>query len=159
MNGLYLGIGGNAGNRREFLAEAKKEIGVKIGPILKESSIYKTAAWGKTDQPDFFNQVLYLSTKLSAQSTLKTCLEIEKKLGRNRTEKWAARTIDIDILFFNHDIIKSKKLTVPHPHIQDRNFVLEPLLEIAPHLIHPVFRKKIFTLHRLSPDLLPVEKL
>lgn len=159
MNGLYLGIGGNSGNRRAFLTKAKKLIGINIGVIKNESSIYQTAAWGKTDQQDFYNQAIFVLTNLPAQEVLLQCLKIEESIGRVRVEKWCSRIIDIDVLFYNNDIIKTKNLSVPHPHIQDRNFVLAPMQEIAPHYIHPVLRKKIFTLYHNSPDKLAVKKV
>lgn len=159
MNGIYLGIGGNKGNRAQYISRARDFITNEIGNIAALSAIYQTAAWGNTEQQDFYNQVLFVKTKLSAKDALKKCLEIEVKLGRERKYKWSSRTIDIDILFFNRDIINSKNLKVPHPHLHERNFVLFPLNEIAPHYIHPVFRKKIFTLLKNSPDKLPVKKV
>ncbi len=159
MNGVYLGIGGNVGNRAYYLDKARAKITGLIGPILRESSIYKTAAWGNTEQQDFYNQVLYVRTKLEPASLLKTCLEIEKEMGRQRDVKWSARTIDIDILFFNNTIIQKERLQIPHPHAHLRNFVLIPMEEIAPHYIHPIFRKKIRTLLKQCPDILPVSKV
>jgi len=159
MNGIYLGIGGNEGHRAQNVRQAQSFISTSIGSIVKTSSVYQTAAWGNTEQPDFYNQVLLVKTELSAKDCLKQCLAIEKKLGRIRSGQWSGRTMDIDILFFNQEIIRSKKLTVPHPYLHERNFVLVPLNEIAPHFIHPVFRKKIFTLLKNSPDKLPVKKV
>ena len=159
MNGIYIGIGGNQGQRASFLSKARAQIMLEIGPINKASSIYQTAAWGATEQADFYNQVLYVRSKLSPLPCLEKCLAIEKSLGRKRTDKWSSRTIDIDILFYNNEVIKNKKLEVPHPYIQDRNFVLVPLHEIAPHYTHPVLRKKIFTLLKNCKDDLPVKKL
>lgn len=159
MNGIYLGIGGNEGDRMRNIQAAQREIIKKIGPIKKSSATYITAAWGQTKQPDFYNQVLFIKTKLTAIACLEKCQKIENDLGRKRTEKWGRRTMDIDILFFNKEIIKSKKLQIPHPHLHERNFVLIPLHEIAPHFIHPIFRKKIFTLLKNSPDELRVNKV
>jgi len=159
MNGIYLGIGGNEGDRAQNVRQAQSFISKSIGSIVQTSSVYQTAAWGNTEQPDFYNQVLLVETKLSANNCLKQCRGIEKKLGRVRSGQWSGRTMDIDILFFNQEIIRSKKLTVPHPYLHERNFVLVPLNEIAPHFIHPVFRKKIFTLLKNSPDKLPVKKV
>lgn len=159
MNGIYLGIGGNEGNRAHFLAKTRERIAERIGHIEKCSSIYQTAAWGETNQKDFYNQVLFIKTKYTAQESMNLCLEIEKELGRERKQKWGSRTIDIDILFYGRAIINSKKLIIPHPHLHKRNFVLVPMHEIAPHFIHPVLRKKIFTLLRNSPDELAVKKV
>ena len=159
MNGVYLGIGGNEGNRLLYLEKAKELIREEIAPIAKESSIYKTAAWGEENQPDFYNQVIYLKTELGAQECLKKCLSIEKKLGRKRQHKWSSRTIDIDILFYGSKIISRSNLKIPHPHLHERNFVLVPMHEIAPHFVHPVFRKKIFTLLKECTDNLDVKRI
>ena len=159
MNGVYLGIGGNAGERAENLRLARKAITEKIGAIIKSSSVYKTAPWGNTKQADFYNQVLFVKTNLPVEKVLKESLAIEDELGRKRTKKWGPRTMDIDILFYNNDIIKKKNLNIPHPRLTERNFVLVPMNEIAPHFIHPVCRKKIFTLLRNSPDKLPTIKI
>ena len=159
MNGIYLGIGGNKGNRSKYLEQARLLISNELGTIIKTSTIYQTAAWGKTNQQDFYNQVLFVKSPLSPTESIKKCLVIETALGRERSNKWDSRTIDIDILFYNHEIINSKNLQVPHPYLHERNFVLVPLHEIAPHFIHPVFRKKILTLLKQSPDQLAVKKV
>lgn len=159
MNGIYLGIGGNVGNRKENLSKARQLIAEYFGEIKSASSIYQTAAWGKTDQQDFYNQVLFVKTKLASEQCMKNCLEIENQLGRKRTDKWSSRTIDIDILFYNSEIINKPNLKIPHPFIQERNFVLAPLAEIAPYFIHPVLRKRIKTLLKNTPDKLSVKKV
>ncbi len=159
MNGIYLGIGGNQGDRANYLAKARNLIHQQLGPIIKQSTIYQTAAWGLTEQQDFYNQVLYLKSSLSAKSCMNACLEIETALGRRRDHKWGQRTIDIDILFYNQDHIKTKNLKIPHPHLHERKFVLVPLNEIAPHFIHPVLGRKVFTLLRNCPDKLSVKKV
>jgi 2-amino-4-hydroxy-6-hydroxymethyldihydropteridine diphosphokinase len=157
MNGVYLGIGGNKGNRAQLLAKAQRLIASHIGRITSQSSLYETAAWGNTKQANFLNQVLKVETKLNAPQCMQACLDIEKELGRTRNQKWESRTMDLDILFFNNEIIKTKSLIVPHPHLHERNFVLAPLCEIAPHFLHPVLRKKIFTLYRNATDQLEVK--
>ena len=159
MNKLYLLLGSNMGNSKQKLAEATKHITKDIGKVLRYSHLYQTAAWGKTDQPDFLNQVIVVETKLSAQQTITTILAIEKKMGRVRTEKNAPRIIDIDILFFNKEIINEKDLIVPHPQLQNRRFVLIPLNELSPQFIHPVKKKTIHYLLRVCPDKLPVNKI
>ena len=159
MNKLYLLLGSNMGNSNQKLDEATKHIAKVIGKILRHSHLYRTAAWGKTDQPDFLNQVLVVETKLSAQQTISSILAIEKKMGRVRTEKNAPRIIDIDILFFNKDIINEKDLIVPHPQLQNRRFVLVPLNELSPRFIHPLNKKTIHYLLRVCPDKLPVNKI
>jgi 2-amino-4-hydroxy-6-hydroxymethyldihydropteridine diphosphokinase len=144
MNRAYLILGGNIGNRLENLEKTRKLIDEKAGRILKKSGIFNTAAWGKTDQPDFYNQALLIETELDPKSLLNELLHIEALAGRIRNgEKWAERTMDIDILFYNEEVIKTENLKIPHPHLQDRRFVLTPLADIAPDLIHPVFHKSV----------------
>lgn len=159
MNSAYLLIGGNLGNRIENLTKAISAIEKDIGKIIKVSTIYQTASWGITDQPDFLNQVLLVTTKFSAAETMQIILSVENKMGRIRTLKNASRIIDIDILFFNDEIINSRLLTIPHPEIQNRKFVLIPLNEIAPQLLHPVFKQSIQNLLSTSKDKLEVKPL
>jgi len=147
------------GNSTELLSNAIEQIENKIGPLLLKSNLYATAAWGNTSQPDFLNQVIEVATKLDATETLKEILSIEKNMGRIRTVKNAPRIIDIDILFFNNEIINRIDLIVPHPEIQNRRFVLTPLHEIAPQMIHPVLNKTIDQLLSFCPDQLAVKKI
>jgi 2-amino-4-hydroxy-6-hydroxymethyldihydropteridine diphosphokinase len=156
MNITYLLIGGNLGLRENTLAEARTFIKKDVGNIRKSSSIYETAAWGITNQPDFLNQVLEVETKLSAHDVLIKILAIEKTMGRIRTRKNASRIIDIDILFFNNEIINDPGLTVPHPEVQNRKFALVPMAEIAPGLKHPLFKRTIKELLSTSGDTLEV---
>jgi 2-amino-4-hydroxy-6-hydroxymethyldihydropteridine diphosphokinase len=143
MNKAYLLIGGNMGDRLANLEMAKLAIYQEIGPILLSSSMYETAAWGKEDQPAFLNQALLIETNLIAHDLMMALLAIEKNMGRIRQEHLGPRTIDLDIIFFNDQIIDSANLTIPHPQIQKRNFVLTPLKEIAPNFIHPILKKSI----------------
>ena len=159
MNTVYLLLGSNLGNSKEQLLFAIKNIKKNIGKVIKSSSLYSTAAWGNTEQPDFLNQVIIVETALTPLLLLKEILLIEKKMGRVRTVKNAARIIDIDILFFNNDIINTKSLTVPHPEIQNRCFVLTPLAEIAATHKHPVLKKTIKELLKICPDKLNVQKI
>ena len=159
MNKLYLLLGSNMGDSNKRLTDAKKMIEKNIGKIVTESSIYRTAAWGKEDQPDFLNQIVVATSKLSAKDVLKEIFVIEKEMGRERTFKNAARVIDIDILFFNDDIIDSENLTVPHSQIQNRKFVLIPLVEIAPDLKHPKLNKSPLELLNICTDKLNVQKI
>ena len=131
----------------------------KIGKVIRQSGLYQTAAWGKTDQPDFLNQVIVADTRLTAAQTMETILSIETAMGRIRTEKNAPRIIDIDILFFNKEIIHKKNLSVPHPSIHLRRFVLVPLNELAPTFIHPVLQKTNHQLLMKCPDGLNVKKI
>lgn len=158
-NKAYLLLGSNMGDSRAELEKAKKEIEKQMGPVISVSSVYRTAAWGKEDQPDFLNLALITETNMSAGEVLKTALDIEKKSGRTRSEKYAARTIDIDIIFFNSDIISEEHLHVPHPQMQKRRFVLEPLNEIAASYMHPLLHKKTAELLAECDDPLNVQKI
>jgi 2-amino-4-hydroxy-6-hydroxymethyldihydropteridine diphosphokinase len=159
LNNVYLLLGSNMLEPEKQLELAKKYIQQSAGKILHSSSLYRTAAWGKTDQPDFLNQVLQVQTKFNAEQLLKDVLGIEEKMGRIRTEKNAPRIIDIDILFFNEDIISSKNLTVPHPEIYRRRFVLTPLAELSPDFIHPVLHKNMQEMLDSCSDELNVQKI
>lgn len=158
MNEVYLLTGGNIGNRLVFLSKAKEAINNKCGRILQASSIYETAAWGLENQEAFLNQVLKIKTSLTPDDLLKSILQIEGELGRKRELKYGPRTIDIDILLFNDEIIDRQGLKIPHPQIQNRRFVLIPLNEIASDKIHPVFQKPVSQLLAECPDLLEVNK-
>lgn len=131
------------GDRLANLEMAKLAIQKEIGPILINSSIYETAAWGKEDQPAFFNQALIIETNLIANDLMMTLLAVEKNMGRIRQEHLGPRTIDLDIIFFNDQIIQTENVTIPHPQMQKRNFVLTPLNEIAPDYIHPILKRSI----------------
>ena len=159
MNKVFLITGGNLGDRGENLQQAAGLIFQRIGKIEKNSKIYETEAWGIKDQPAFYNQVLVIKTNLSAQKVLDSILQIEEEMGRKRTFKNAARIIDIDILFFNDDIVNEQNLQIPHPHIGDRRFVLLPLNEVAPQMMHPVFKKTISELLSITGDQLKVTAL
>ena len=135
-----------------------QEIQLHCGNIAHESSIYETAAWGNTRQAAFLNQAISIRTKLSPDDLMKKLLEIEQKLGRVRTEKYGPRTIDLDILFYDSLIYHSAIVTLPHPAIQDRKFVLIPLAELSPGKIHPVYKKTIRRLLKECADQLAVIK-
>ncbi len=158
MNKVYLLLGSNAGNRKDFINSAIRQLISKGCICIAMSSFYETAAWGKEDQPDFLNLVICIETSLSPTELLNLNQEIEKSAGRQHTEKWAQRTLDIDILFYNNDIIDLPDLKVPHPFLQDRRFTLIPLAEIAPGLIHPGFKKTVVQLLAECPDKLEVRK-
>jgi 2-amino-4-hydroxy-6-hydroxymethyldihydropteridine diphosphokinase len=159
MNYAYLLTGANLGKREEQLAFAANLLRERCGTIIDRSSLYETAPWGKTDQPNFLNQALVIETDLSARETLNLILSIENLMGRDRTEKNGPRIIDVDILFFNHQIIREPGLVIPHPEMANRRFVLEPLNEIAPAFIHPVSYKPVSQLLMECGDLLPVKKI
>ena len=158
MNKTYLLLGSNIGNSKARLSKATLQIKKHIGNVTRQSSVYATAAWGNTKQPDFLNQVIIVETKLPAPETMQTILSIEKKMGRIRTVKNAPRVIDIDILFFNNEIIELEHLSIPHPQIQNRRFVLVPLNQLSPNLKHPVLNKSIHQLLINCPDRLNVKK-
>lgn len=157
-NRAYLLTGGNIGNRAGYLEDAAKYISEFCGKILKKSSLYETEAWGKTNQANFFNQAILIETTFTADELMKKILLIEENLGRIRNDKYGARTIDIDILFFNDEIINEPKLIIPHPEIQNRRFALAPMNEIAPEFIHPVLLKNISELLKECADKLDVKK-
>ena len=159
MSKAYLLTGGNEGDRYLNMQQARTNIEHICGQLLQVSSLYETAAWGKTDQADFLNQVLLVETKLSPQELLSAIFSIEEKGGRIRTVKNAPRTIDIDILFYDRLIVDEPGLNIPHPRIADRRFVLEPLNEISPGFVHPVLEKTIHRLLLECKDELAVKKI
>src|SRR5690349_2847274 len=158
MNRAYLLIGGNVGDREKNFTIATKYIKQYCGPVLRSSSLYETAAWGKTDQHSFLNQALKVETELDAEHLIRQILEIEKLMGRERKEKYGPRVIDIDILLFNNDQYDLPFLKIPHPEMQNRRFALTPLAEIAGDLQHPVLKKSITQLLEECPDELAVKK-
>ena len=159
MNDIFLLLGSNMGDRKLFLNRAIEHIEADIAPIVGASSVYETASWGKTDEPDYLNQVLLLQTLLPPQVILDKILAIEALLGRKREEKWGSRIIDIDILFYGDAIINEPNLKVPHPELHKRRFTLEPLAEIAADFMHPVFKKNILQLKSELQDNLIVKKV
>ena len=159
MINVFLLLGSNLGNRQGYLQKAIDLIETELGTVAKKSSIYETEAWGKTDEPNYLNQVVQVNTTLSARQMLENILQIETQMGRVREEKWGSRIIDIDILFYGQDIISEPGLIVPHPELHNRRFTLEPLGEIAPDLEHPILKKSIFLLKIELKDNLIVKKL
>jgi 2-amino-4-hydroxy-6-hydroxymethyldihydropteridine diphosphokinase len=159
MKNVFLLLGSNLGNRQLYMQQAILHIEHDIAPVLKASSIYETQSWGKTDAPDYLNQVVLLQTDEPATTVLSKILQIENILGRRREEKWGSRIIDIDMLFYGMDVINEPGLQVPHPHLHTRRFTLEPLAEIAPGFVHPVLKKNILELKKELNDLLVVKKL
>ena len=142
-NHVYVLLGGNIEPRVKYISKAKFELQSRLGKVLIESLVYETEAWGFSTDKKFLNVVLKMETKLNAELFLEEALKIESELGRQRSEgeSYSSRTIDIDILYFNSEIIQSKTLVVPHPRIHLRRFTLVPLVEIAADFVHPVFKK------------------
>ena len=159
MNTVFLLTGGNLGDRFFNLQTAKELIEKDCGKIAKESSVYQTAAWGFTEQPDFYNQALQLQTNFSPEELMQKLLFIEKNMGREREIKMGPRIIDIDVLLMNDLIISSPLITIPHPRLAERRFALTPLAEIAPDIIHPVLHTSISQLLAVCKDDLPVYKI
>lgn len=152
MNTVYLSIGTNMGNRTANLELVHSLISRNIGIVSKESSIYETEAWGVENQENYYNQVLCVKTSLEPALLLHKCQVIEQKMGRIREQKWEPRVIDIDLLFFNALVIDEKDLKIPHPLLQERNFVLKPLCEIAKEWTHPVLAKTVQELLEICTD-------
>ena len=138
---VYLLLGSNLGDRLQVMRTASELIDMQIGSIVSASSIYETAPWGVLDQPSFLNQVLEVETEMAPEEVLRIILDIEHELGRVRYERWGARVIDIDILYFGNLMLDTARLTIPHPRLHERRFTLAPLAEIAPNFIHPVLNK------------------
>ena len=130
-----------------------------LGKIVATSSLYKTAAWGNTNQNDFINQALILECNLPAEELMRALLDVELSMGRQRISKWAERSIDIDIIFYDNIIMNTDVLHVPHPHMQNRKFVLEPCAEIAGDWKHPILQSDIQELLKNCKDVLSVEKI
>lgn len=149
---VFLLLGSNLGDRFQVMAAARESIAEQAGTIVSQSAIYETEPWGITDQPAFLNQVLELRTTLPPEELLRIVLNIEHELGRVRYERWGARIIDIDLLYFGHIVLDGARLTLPHPRIQDRRFVLAPLAEVAPDFMHPVLNKTSLALLAECPD-------
>jgi 2-amino-4-hydroxy-6-hydroxymethyldihydropteridine diphosphokinase len=158
-NTLILLTGSNQEQPIKQIGLAHRLIERRIGSVRRTSKLYKTKAWGNENQPPFINQALCIETILPPRLCLKRCLEIEASMGRQRIKKWEPRIIDIDIIFYNAHILNSKELSIPHPHVQDRNFALACLDNIIPSFIHPVFKQSIHALMLKCTDTLKVVEL
>jgi len=145
---VYLGLGSNVGDREEYIEQAIFILGKSKGiNVVKKSSNYETQAEGVKDQPPFINAAVEIKTNLEPHKLLSVIQEIENTLGREREVEWGPRTIDIDILLYEDEVISDDKLQVPHPLLHERLFALMPLAEIAPTVIHPVLEKTISDLY------------
>jgi 2-amino-4-hydroxy-6-hydroxymethyldihydropteridine diphosphokinase len=159
INKVYLLIGGNVGDSLLYLERAVTFLQTQCGKVVKISSFYETAPWGNTNQAPFLNQALELETSSDAPELMQGLLKIEEEMGRIREEKYGPRIIDLDILLFNDEIYNSSELTIPHKELQNRRFVLEPLAEIAPQLLHPVLKKNMLQLLVECRDVSAVKKI
>ena len=158
QNRVQLLLGGNLGDRVSNLVEAKLQIGNAIGAIVYESAIYESEPWGFEDENQFLNQLVIVKTSLSPTEVLDKIKSIEVDLGRTKSEmQWSSRIIDIDILFYEESIVTEENLTIPHPRIHERRFVLEPLLESDPAFIHPLTKKSMRELYSQCADQSGVE--
>ncbi|TFF35962.1 2-amino-4-hydroxy-6-hydroxymethyldihydropteridine diphosphokinase [Mucilaginibacter psychrotolerans] len=159
MVSVFLLLGTNLGNRQLHLQQAIEHVRQQISEVINASAVYETQSWGKTDEPDYLNQVIQLETDLPARNVLEKILTIELQMGRTREVKWGSRIIDIDILFYGNEVIDEPGLVVPHPQLHNRRFTLEPLAELAPDMLHPVLNKNILVLKNELKDSLIVKKL
>jgi 2-amino-4-hydroxy-6-hydroxymethyldihydropteridine diphosphokinase len=150
-------LGTNTGDRLMALKTAEERIQREIGPVVVSSAIYETAPWGKTDQHSFLNKVISGYTKLDPVHVVRASLAIEESMGRKRRVKWEPRTIDIDLLFLDDQVVTADEVTIPHPMLHLRRFTLVPLFDIFPDFRHPVLDKTIAQLLAEVEDTLPVK--
>ena len=152
MNIVFLQLGSNLDNREMLLQDAIVAIEERVGLVLERSKVYESTAWRVEGQENYLNQILKVETKLQAHDVLFIILDVEKNLGRVRIEKWGERLIDIDIIFFNNEIIETAQLCVPHKHMHERMFVLTPLHNLAPDMAHPKYNKTVEELLKECTD-------
>ena len=152
MSIAYIALGSNLGDKKANLRQALKMLLVKGLQIRSVSSFFKTEPYGVTDQPEFINAVAYVKTDLAPEKLLKLLLDTELEMGRVRLRHWGERNIDLDLLLYDDLIYYSEKLVLPHPDMQNRLFVLQPLSEIAADKIHPVYKKSIQNLLKSLTD-------
>ncbi len=152
MNDIFLSLGSNVGNRGANLQTALVNLEQWEVRVLRSSSIYETEPFGKKDQGNFFNLAVQVKTDRTPEDLLMVLHAIERSMGRERKEPWGPRTIDLDILFYGDKVKNDDHLTIPHRHLADRRFVLEPLAEIAPGFVHPVLKKTVEQLLKECTD-------
>lgn len=147
MTKVFLGLGSNIGNREQNIKEALRWFRKSgIAGEMKISSFYETEPEGVKEQPFFLNAVLKIETELSPGDLLDALQGLERQLGRKKSRRWGPRIIDLDILLYGNLVMKEEKLEIPHPLLAERSFVLIPLAEIAPEIVHPVLKKTISAL-------------
>jgi len=139
----YIGIGSNLGMRKKNCEKAIQLVSRENISVLNRSEMLETEPWGIIDQPRFINMVMEVATDLAPEALLGLLKKIETDLGRTSTVRWGPRVIDLDILFYDDLVMKTAELEIPHPGIAGRYFVLKPLSEIAPEMVHPVLKKSI----------------
>ena len=160
MNRVFLLLGGNLGNVTETFEHARQLVSLRVGDITAVSSLYQSEPWGFSSHQFFLNQVLELTTQLGPLDLLHVLLEIESLMGRTRQAGLiASRPIDIDILFYNDQVIVLPQLEIPHPRLHLRRFTLLPLAELAPEMIHPLLAKTVAQLLEECKDPLAVTKI
>lgn len=159
MTSVFLLLGANLGDRATTLHRAVERLRTQVGAVVNASGLYETAPWGLTDQPPFLNQAVEVTTSLAPLDLLRTTQGIEAHLGRVRREKWGARVIDIDLLFYGNEIFDFPELKIPHPYLPERRFALAPLAEIAPQFVHPVLGKTVVQLLAACPNASEVVRL
>lgn len=161
MNFAVILLGANLGDKQAMFVQVEEMLSQHIGTIVKKSSYYQSNAWGFESNDKFLNQIIVVETEFSAHDTLLRCQAIETKCGRTRSQKsgYESRVIDIDILYFNNDIVDSDDLIIPHPLLQQRRFALMPLVEVLPEYIHPILMKSNSQLLDDCPDDSFVEKV
>ena len=149
----YVGIGANIGDRAANVAEALRELGAQPTiEVVRVSSLYETAPVGRTDQPDFLNAVAAVRTALSSSDLLLALLSVENQMGRVRNLRWGPRVIDLDLLLYGNTQVHTPGLTIPHPRLRERDFVLVPLAEIAPELLLPEDGRSVSDLAKNSKE-------
>jgi 2-amino-4-hydroxy-6-hydroxymethyldihydropteridine diphosphokinase len=154
---VFISLGSNLGDREKNLRTAIALIAeLENSLLVKISGFYSTAAWGKSDQPDFLNAVIEIHTSQPPGMLMKNLLKLENEMGRRRDHRWGPRLIDLDILFYGDQICRTETLIIPHPEMHKRKFVLVPLQELAAEFIHPVSGKKVSEMLEECPDKLSV---
>lgn len=152
MAELILGLGANLGDARANLESCIRLLGKQLGPVVARSRMYRSAAWGKRDQPDFINMAVRLRSIHRPEACLSRIRGIQSEFGPSKQKRWGARYMDIDILFYDREVYRSEHLIIPHPNLSRRNFVLRPLKDLIPAYRHPESRKSIYRLERECPD-------